>query len=77
MGLSIFKYLLVALSAVSANQALACAVCGGQDPESSRVAFMLTTALLSSVPLIFVGTLVWILYKRSHDAAAAAVEKEH
>lgn len=39
---------------------LACSVCGYAAPES-RAAFILTTALLSFAPLMFIGAVVWYL----------------
>ena len=44
--------------------ALACSVCGYAAPES-RTAFILTTALLSFVPLLFIGAVVWYLKNKA------------
>ena len=43
----------------------ACTVCG--IGERSRIAYLGTTALLSLVPLVFVGGLCYYLFRRSHE----------
>ena len=45
--------------------ALACAVCGGGGREESKLAFVLTTALLSAVPLASIAGLVYFLYRKA------------
>jgi hypothetical protein len=50
---------------ISSSGALACTVCGGVGREESKTAFMVTTALLSAVPLASVGSLVYFLYRRA------------
>lgn len=48
------------------SAALACAVCGG-GKEESRVAFLMSTALMSAVPLAGIGSLIYFLYKKSRE----------
>lgn len=43
---------------------LACSVCGYTE-EDSQVAFIVTTALLTFVPLLFIGGVVYYLRKVS------------
>ena len=43
---------------------LACSVCGYAS-EASRTAFILTTGLLTFVPLLFVGGVLWYLKKKN------------
>jgi hypothetical protein len=49
--------------AINSHQAAACSACGfGEDP--SRIAYILTTGLMTAVPLLAVGILVmWLKYK--------------
>ena len=51
------------------SPAWACPVCSGGDAEASRVAFLLTTALMSIVPLAFVGGVVYYLSRRLKQTA--------
>ena len=46
-----------------AGDALACAVCGFGAGESQN-AFLLTTGLLTFVPLMFIGGVVFYLWRR-------------
>jgi hypothetical protein len=55
----------VLASWISSGTALACTVCGGVGREESKTAFMVTTALMSAVPLASVGSLVYFLYRRA------------
>lgn len=53
----------------------ACAVCMGGRGDENRLAFILTTALLSFLPLTMVGAAVWLFARRAlareqEDAAA-------
>lgn len=43
---------------------LACSVCG-YTKEDSQIAFIVTTALLTFVPLLFIGAVVYYLRKVS------------
>ena len=49
-----------------ATPLLACSVCGYAAPES-RAAFILTTALLSFAPLLFIGVVVWYLKNKTSE----------
>lgn len=68
MGLSIFKFILLLLTLVSTQVLLACPVCGfGQD--GSQSAFLLTTALLTFAPIVFIGSIIgYLVYKSRHLA---------
>ncbi len=46
-----------------AGQALACAACTGGTPEPVRQAYSVSTAWLSVVPLIFMGSVVLFIYR--------------
>ena len=65
---------------VSPKLASACAVCGAGRDEGARQAFLWTTGLLSVLPPLMVGGLVWWLVRRarapegSHAARLAADE---
>jgi hypothetical protein len=56
--------LLLLVFLVSGGDAFACAVCGTAI-ESSRKAFIYSTALLSIVPLAMIGGLVFYLFRVS------------
>jgi len=49
--------------------ATACAVCYGGG-EESRNAFILTTVLLSVLPLAMIGSLGWWIWRRVREAEA-------
>lgn len=51
------------------SPAWACAVCGG-NVEESRKAFLSTTALMTAVPLIFIGSCAAFVGYRLRRAAA-------
>jgi hypothetical protein len=55
-----------ALLALAPELARACAVCGaGADEDQSRVAYLVTTLVLSALPLtLFGGFLLWL--RRQH-----------
>ena len=46
--------------------AAACSVCFSGRSDETRVAFIATTALLTALPLLLIGTLVWWLRRRAH-----------
>ena len=69
MDLSTFnRWISVAgLGLFSGSQsALACSVCGF-GKEGARSAFLFTTALLSVVPLLFIGGLCYYLFRKSQS----------
>jgi hypothetical protein len=45
--------------------AAACSVCFSGRSDQTRVAFIATTALLTALPLLLIGTLVWWLRRRA------------
>lgn len=49
-----------------AQQAVACSVCG-VGKEEARTAYWATTAILSFLPLIMIGAVVYYLFKRNKD----------
>jgi hypothetical protein len=46
--------------------AVACAVCFTGREDETRIAFIATTVLLSALPLLLIGSLVWWLRRRAH-----------
>jgi hypothetical protein len=57
--------------------AAACAVCGaGVDDDQSRIAYLITTALLSMLPLaLFGGILLWL--RRQHRRQSGVQAGDH
>tara|TARA_B100000902_G_C26872312_1_gene698328 strand:- start:249 stop:479 length:231 start_codon:yes stop_codon:yes gene_type:complete len=52
---------------IAASTSYSCAVCGfGDDP--AREAFILTTGILTAVPLLFIGGLIFLLRKKIRQA---------
>jgi hypothetical protein len=49
------------------DAAAACSVCYGGD-EESRKAFLLTTVLLSLLPISMIGALAWWVWRSARDA---------
>ena len=47
--------------------AAACSVCFSGRSDQTRVAFIATTALLTALPLLLIGTLVWWLRRRARQ----------
>ena len=66
--------LITALIVWAPQAALACAVCSSGKEEANRVAFILTTAILSVLPLLMVGGLVWWLRRRARDLDSARLD---
>ena len=60
---------------VHAAPALACAVCG-TGPDESNWAFLKGTALLSLMPLGFIGGGVFYFVRRNREAEAAEIESK-
>jgi hypothetical protein len=46
--------------------AAACAVCFTGRADETRIAFLATTGLLSALPMLLIGSLVWWLRRRAH-----------
>ncbi|WP_218110244.1 hypothetical protein [Oligoflexus tunisiensis] len=64
MRLSTFNWFFLLLSfGWQASEALACAVCTGETPEPVRQAYNYSTAWLSFVPLIFMGSVGYTIYR--------------
>lgn len=56
---------IVALVLVQApRMAVACAVCTAGRDEENAFAFLLTTIFMSIMPLVAIGTLVFVLWRR-------------
>jgi hypothetical protein len=54
------------LAAQGAQPALACAVCfSGRD--ESRVAYLLTTIFMTSLPILALGALVWWVVRKAQQ----------
>ena len=47
--------------------AAACAVCFTGRADETRIAFLVTTGLLSALPILLIGSLVWWLRRRAHQ----------
>ncbi len=47
--------------------AAACAVCFTGRADETRIAFLATTGLLSALPILLIGSLVWWLRRRAHQ----------
>ena len=62
------------LVVASPGLAWACAVCGAGRNEGSRQAFIWTTGLLSVLPPLMVGGLVWWLVRRARSLRASPPE---
>ena len=45
--------------------AAACSVCFSGRSDETRVAFIATTALMTALPLLLIGSLVWWLRRRA------------
>ena len=59
-----------ALSALPAQQALACAVCfSGRD--ESRVAYLLTTIFMTSIPMFVLAAGIYWVVKKANAADSA------
>ena len=66
-----------ALLAWTPRASWACAVCTSGTEDSNRLAFILTTALLSFLPLLMVGGIVWWLRRRVRGIDEARIPTEH
>lgn len=62
--------LLAALLALAPRAAWACSVCSAGRDDETRVAFLVTTGLLTVLPLAMVGGLAWWLWRRARELAA-------
>lgn len=60
----------VAVLALAPRAALACSVCMSGRDDGTRNAFLATTGLLTVLPLIMVGGLVWWLRRRARALEA-------
>jgi hypothetical protein len=60
--------------------AAACAVCFTGRADETRTAFIATTGLLSALPILLIGSLVWWLRRRArqirdeHESASVTVD---
>lgn len=55
--------------------AQACSVCTAGRDDETRAAFLATTGVLSLLPLVMVGGLVWWLRRRARELDAAESER--
>lgn len=60
------SWILLVLAATFVHQASACSVCG-VGKEEARTAYWATTAILSFLPLIMIGGIVYYLFRRNKD----------
>jgi high-affinity Fe2+/Pb2+ permease len=56
--------------ALAPAAAHACSVCFAATEEQNRVAYLVTTVLMSVLPLGMVGGLVWWLHRRAQELRA-------
>ncbi len=49
------------------KMAAACAVCFTGRADETRIAFIATTGLLTALPILLIGSLVWWLRRRAHQ----------
>lgn len=56
--------LIAAMVLASPIVAQACAVCSAGKDEENAAAFLLSTLFMSLTPLLAIGTLVYVLYRR-------------
>ena len=47
--------------------AAACAVCFTGRADETRIAFLATTGLLTALPILLIGSLIWWLRRRAHQ----------
>jgi ABC-type tungstate transport system substrate-binding protein len=57
----------LATIALAPNAAVACAVCFTGRSDETRIAFMLTTVLMTALPLLLIGSLIWWLLRRAQQ----------
>jgi hypothetical protein len=71
----IFSVLLSGFLLLNSSTLLACAVCG-VGKEESRMAFIITTGILTFVPLIVIGFVIYYIYRqvKAREAATAISE---
>lgn len=72
--------MLVLLALVALPEwAAACAVCGaGVDDDQSRIAYLITSALLSALPLaLFGGVLLWLRRQQRRQSGVQAPPRPH
>jgi len=65
--------MLVVLLAPFAAQA--CPVCTGADDDSVNAAFLAGTALLSLLPLAWIGGVAWFLVRRARQLRDAPIRR--
>jgi hypothetical protein len=76
----LFRPAVIAAVAFTPSVALACPLCLGSMSEANRLAFLGTMVLLTSLPVIMIGGLIFWIAKRASasDADQAAAEQsEH
>jgi len=67
-----FAWLLVSFPTV----AQACSVCTAGRDEENQTAFLLSTIFMSLLPLIAVGTLIYVLWRRIQKLEAATANTD-
>ena len=67
---------LIVLTLMMAPEALGCPVCF-DSKEKNRAAFVLTTWVLTFVPLSMIGGIIWWLHKKVRDAERVAEQQSH
>lgn len=64
--IAVFAWLVVQ----SPNVTLACSVCSAGRDEQNQTAFLLSTVFMSVLPLVAIGTLVFVIWRRLQRAQA-------
>lgn len=63
MQFRLLSALLAVVTVLVSQAALACTVCG-VGKEESRVAFILTTGILTVIPLAMIGFIIYYIYRQ-------------
>ncbi len=67
IGMKLVPVVMISTAALLVPRlAAACAVCFTGRADETRVAFLVTTGLLSALPILLIGSLVWWLRRRAH-----------
>ena len=60
----LLKVFLFVMGTMLASSAYSCAVCGFGADDNAREAFIITTGIMTFVPLIFIGSVVFYIRRR-------------
>jgi hypothetical protein len=71
-GRALLAFAIAAFLAWMPRVAEACAGCIARGDDDSREAFVATTVVLSLLPFLFVGALIWWIRRRARELALRA-----